>query len=222
VDSTTPNAGAGGRTTPPFPVRELLRVLLIPLIAVAVFVLLMRSKPGTLESLTRPGMQRVGLVQKDAQFRPIPPADGGATGTVWYSPSGPKLSFELHARRLKPNRRYLIELGVDDAIYTVASRATDDDGELAIDTTLTSFAEGVCVGPNYDPPRPLAGAHVIRFWVKGDGNPSSGSGREHSPQFTEGQDLPCTGNGDGDYKYVLLENEVAHYTGPGGSGNPPS
>ncbi len=219
---SAPQARPGSPGTPPFPFRELARVLAVPLIAVAVFLLLMRFQPRDLSSIVEHGRKRVDLLQKDAQFRAIPPGRGGATGSVWYTLSGPQFGFKLEAKGLKPGKRYLIELAVDETIYTLASRAADSDGKLAIDTTLTAFAEGVCVGPNYDPPRPLDGAHTIRFWVKADGNPPSGSGRIHSPQFTEGQDLPCSGNGDGDYTYVLLENEVAHYAGPGAPASPDS
>jgi hypothetical protein len=218
----TPQVSPGARSTPPFPFGQLARILIVPLIAVAVFLVLMRYQPGDLSAILEHGRKRVALIQKDAQFRPIPRGNGGATGSVSYTPSGPELGFKLGAQDLKPGRRYLIELAVDETIYTIASHEADEDGKLAMDTTLTRFAEGVCVGPNYDPPRPLDGAHTIRFWVKSDGNPASGSGRVHSPQFTEGQDLPCSGNGDGDYTYVLLENDVAHYTGPGAAASPDS
>jgi hypothetical protein len=190
-------------------------VLLIPVIAVLLFVLLFMRKGEGGPDTNEEGLKRIGLVQKDAQFRPIPRSKGGATGSVWYTPSGRELSFQLRAEGLAPDKRYLVELAVDSIIYTLASRSADGDGDLAVDTTLTRFAEGVCVGPNYDPPRPLDGRHTIRFWIKADGNPRSGTGHDWSPQFADGADLPCSGNGDGDYTYVLLENEVASYAGPG-------
>ena len=212
---TSPGAQSGSRQPPPFPFLTLVKVLTVPVIAVAVFFLLTRFQGGDLTAILEHGRKRVTLLQKDANFNPIPPARGGATGWVSYTPSGSEFAFKLEAKGLKPEKRYLIELAVDDAIYTVASHAADSKGKLAVDTTLTSFAEGVCVGPNFDAARPLDGEHTIRFWVKADGNPPSGSGRTQSSQFKEGQDLPCSGNGDGDYTYVLLENEVAHYAGPG-------
>jgi hypothetical protein len=219
---STPQAQPGSRETPPFPFVTLAKVLAVPLIAVAVFLLLMRFQPRDLSGIFEHGRKRVDLLQKDAKFQPIPPGQGGATGSVWYTPSGPQFGFKLEAKGLKPGKRYLTELAVDENIYTLTSHAADSDGKLAIDTTLTAFAEGVCVGPNYDPPRPLDGAHTIRFWVKADGNPPSGSGRIHSAQFKDGQDLPCSGNGDGDYTYVLLENEAARYAGPGAPASPDS
>jgi hypothetical protein len=119
----------------------------------------------------------------------------------------------------------------------------------------------VCVGKAYDPARPLAGTHEIRFWVKADGNPRSGTlgGPEQGPVAwrdlwktirdtaeggeapgrpmretaergetpegaANGRDLPCSGNGDGDYAYALLENEVARFTGtqPAQASSPPA
>ena len=71
--------------------------------------------------------------------------------------------------------RYLLELQVDDAIYSVASYTSDARGEIALDTALTEFAEGVCVGANYDAPRPVTGTHDVKFWIKRDGNPKTGT-----------------------------------------------
>ena len=161
-------------------------------------------------------MSRVTLAQKDASFRPIPRAAGGATGVVWYAHSGPALRFVLRAYGLQPQHRYLLEIQADDAIYSVASYASDARGELAIDTALTQFAEGACVGANYDAPRSVQGPHRVKFWIKRDGNPPSGA----SPNVkagTPGADLPCHGNGDGDYSYMLMENELADFTGTGAS-----
>ena len=202
------------RHRPPFPFGELARVLLIPLVAVGAFVLInLVSRQHERGGVEEDGLRRIALVEKDADWRPVPRDKGGASGAVWYTPAAPELSFRLEAEGLVPRKRYLIELAVDDDIYTVASRGADRAGELAIDTTLTQFAEGVCVGTNYDPPRPLAGRHELRFWVKTDGSPRSGTDREHAPQSAGGRDLPCSGNGDGDYTYVLHEKDVATYVG---------
>ena len=157
-------------------------------------------------------MSRVTLAQKDASFRPIPRAAGGATGVVWYAHSGPALQFSLRALGLQPAHRYLLEIQADDAIYSVASYTSDAHGEIALDTALTQFAEGVCVGANYDAPRPVEGEHQVKFWIKRDGNPPTGV----SPSLKAGAPgaaLPCRGNGDGDYTYMLMENEIAYFKG---------
>jgi hypothetical protein len=159
-------------------------------------------------------MSRVTLAQKDAAFRPVPRAAGGATGVVWYAHSGPALRFTLRAYGLQPLRRYLLEIQADDAIYSVASYTSDARGELALDTALTQFQEGACVGSNYDAPRSVQGPHRVKFWIKRDGNPTSGV----SPGMKAGAlgaALPCRGNGDGNYEYMLMENEVADFTGTG-------
>jgi hypothetical protein len=159
-------------------------------------------------------MSRVTLAQKDAAFRPIPRASGGATGVVWYAHSGPALQFILRAYGLQPQRRYLLEIRADDAIYSVASHTSDARGELAIDTALTQFAEGACVGTNYDASRSVAGPHKVKFWIKRDGNPPSGVS-PNTNAGAPGAALPCRGNGDGDYAYMLMENEIANFTGTG-------
>jgi hypothetical protein len=54
----------------------------------------------------------------------------------------------------------------------------------------------------------------VKFWIKRDGNPTSGV----SPGMKAGAlgaALPCRGNGDGNYEYMLMENEVADFTGTG-------
>jgi len=174
-----------------------------------------RSSDGQSESVRSVGtMSRVTLAQKDAAFRPIPRAAGGATGVVWYAHSGPALHFVLRAYGLQPQRRYLLEIQADDAIYSVASHTSDARGELAIDTTLTQFAEGACAGTNYDAPRSVEGPHKVKFWIKRDGNPQSGVSTGVKPG-SPGATLPCHGNGDGDYAYMLMENEVAKFTGTG-------
>lgn len=153
--------------------------------------------------------RHVDLVQKDGDFHPL---IDGAHGRVDYIPQGTAFAFRLHGTGLAPGKRYLLELEVDSTIYAVASHVANDRGELTIDTTLSRFAEGVCVGKKYDPPRPLSGHHEIRFWVKRDGNPKTGSA-SGAPPGSEGASLPCAGNGDGDYSYVLLEQQLALFTG---------
>jgi hypothetical protein len=162
------------------------------------------------------GLVLVTLSQKDSTFAPIPASAGGATGEVLYKPSGPALSFRLRARGLAPDRRYALEMQVDSAVYTIASYSPDARGGLSVDTTMTRFEEGVCVGKNFDAPRAAAGRHVIKFWVKRDGSPASGT-MPGIASSAPGAQLRCHGNGDGVYSYVLLDNDVANFTGTGGA-----
>lgn len=205
---------AAAAPRPRFPLLTMFKALLPALAATALVVFFLARSRSNTPRVRSDGMMRVTLSQKDSAFRPIPPSSGGATGVVWYSPKGPGLRFQLETSGLPANRRYLLELKVDDVIYTVESHSADAHGSLAIDTTITEFEEGVCVGTNFDPPRPASGHHRIKFWIKRDGNPASGTMPGVAPS-APGAQLACHGNGDGDYGYVLLENEVADFTGTG-------
>lgn len=189
-------------------------MLVVPVIAVALFIFLFTRKHDGAAADAPGGMRRVTLATKDKDFRVIPPARGGAVGSVWYRPRDSVLAIQLRASGLTPNVHYRLELSLDGGqVYTVTSRAADSTGALAIDTTLTRFAEGVCVGDDWDPPRPLTGKHAIKFWVQRDGTPSTGTLPVSKPQARPGASLPCHGNGDGNFTYGLLENEVAHFQG---------
>lgn len=194
------------------PVATLLKALLPTLAATAVVVFLVTRPTTTPQTARADGMRRVTLSQKDSAFHVVSPSVGGATGLVWYAPTGSALHFQLRASGLPPGRPYLLELQVDDAIFDVASYSPTARGDLAIDTTLSRFEEGVCVGANFDPSRPTAGRHRIKFWVKRDGSPSTGTMPGLAPT-APGAQLACRGNGDGNYGYVLLENDVADFTG---------
>ncbi len=164
--------------------------------------------------------RRIALVQKDSLFRPIPPRQGAPAGAVWYVPTGGRLTFRLHASGLVPHRRYELDLTVDGVTYTMASRPASAEGTVAIDTSLDRFAEGACVGANYHPPRPIAGRHRLQFALKNDGSPRSGTMAGDSAtraRWAGGADLPCAGNGDGNYSYVLYEAEVAEFEGRRGA-----
>jgi len=188
------------------------RSLIAPIVALVLFIFLYAG--NSRESGPAQGaLQRITLSQKDRDFDIIPPVRGGAVGSVWYSPRGTGLSFQLLASGLRPGRRYLLELSVDGTIYTVASHTASASGELSIDSTITSFREGACVGDNFDLPKSARGAHEVKFWLKNDGNPVSGTMPGRLPSSAAGSSLPCHGNGDGDYSYVLLDNAAAHFTG---------
>jgi len=203
------------RPRPRFPAAIFFKALLPALGATVVFLFLFSRVSGSHAHGPRPradGFLPLTLSQKDASFHPIPPSAGGASAQLWYSPTGPTLRFQLLATGLPHPARYLLELQVDGTIYTVASYAADEHGAISIDTALAQFAEGVCVGSNYDVPRPVAGQHEVKFWMKRDGNPASGT-MPGVPPSAPGAQLPCHGNGDGQYGYVLLDNGVARFDG---------
>jgi hypothetical protein len=191
---------------------ERTRSLGAPLVAVVLLIFLYWGDHRDARATTG-AVQRITLSQKDAHFNIIPPVRGGAVGSVWYHARGPALEFQLLATGLRPRWRYLLELSVDGTVYTVASHESSASGELSIDSTITTFEEGACVGDNYDAPRSVHGEHEIKFWLKNDGNPVSGTMPGRRSSRAAGSSLPCHGNGDGDYTYVLLENALAHFIG---------
>jgi len=145
------------------------------------------------------GVTRIAIATKDSAFNVIPPSRGGASGSVWFRSRAPALTLQLRAAGLVPLKRYQLELSTDQAVYTVARLSADAQGHLSLDTTLTQLADDACVVANRVPPRPLHGRVKLKFWVRRDWSPTvAGS--------------PCSGNGDGDSTYALLEeNEGTFY-----------
>jgi hypothetical protein len=197
------------------PVATLLWALVPALVATAIVVFFL-ARTSSKPRVRADGMMSVALVQKDSAFHPIPSSRGGATGEVLYTPSGPGLHFVLHAFALPPGHRYELEIQADSATYEVASFSPDARGQLTIDTTLTEFREGECAGKNFDAPRSVSGPHTVKFRIKRAGSPPSGTMPGIAPS-APGAQLPCHGNGDGNYDYMLLENEVANFKGAAGS-----
>jgi hypothetical protein len=152
----------------------------------------------------------VTLVQKDSAFHVVDSAHGGASGRVWYDSTGPQLHFRVAANGLRAGLHYLLELNVDGTTYEVLSQAADAAGVLVVDTTLEKFDNGVCVSGKVAPPRALDGAHEIKFLIKRDGNPATGT-TATNPRGWSGP--PCRGNGDFNYTYALFEGSVARYVG---------
>ena len=204
------NSTSGGRVR--FSIATFLRALLPALIATAVVAYFFARSSKPVKPRRADGMVAITLSQKDSAYELVPPSAGGASASVVYSPSGSGFHLRLNAAGLKPARRYALELQVDSTIYTVASYVADARGALALDTTLSTFQEGVCVGRNYDPPRSVTGHHNIKIWIKHDGSPRTGT-MPGIPANLPGAQLSCHGDGDGDYHYVLLEDASADFTG---------
>ena len=182
--------------------------MLVPLAATAVtMAFLLRASHVTRgAAATRSGT--IALVPKDSSFRPIPSGPNQPHGSVRYAADGNSLVLNVRAAGLDSSKRYSLDVKVDSVTYTVASRRAIG-GIFAIDTTLAQAADGVCVGENYHPPQAVAGRHKMGFVIKLDGNPASGRARDRAPDLAAGGDLPCAGNGDGDYRGVLFESETA-------------
>jgi hypothetical protein len=214
-----PNEGKGElpqRINRRVPIATLLWALVPSLAATAVVVLFMARTSSSKPKARADGLMSIELVQKDSSFHPIPASRGGATGEVLYAPHGPALHFVLHARSLPTGLRYELEIQVDSASYTVATYTPDARGQLTIDTTLTQFREGECVGRNFNAAQPVNGSHTIKFRLKRAGSPSSGTMPGIAPS-APGAQLSCHGNGDGNYDYLLFENATADFTGTNGT-----
>lgn len=187
-----------------FSMLHFVRALSLPLIATMVVLLVWRLSQGDAAVHVKTAGS-VALVEKDSEFHVIPASRGGPHGTVAVARRDRALALTLHAQGLAPGRRYAIELKVDDVAYTIASRAADAQGALALDTTLTQFADGVCVGANWRPPRGVTARVHLGFGIKNDGSPPSGTMPATTSEARGGADLPCAGNGDGNFRYVLYE-----------------
>ncbi len=194
-----------------FPASELFRFLVLP-IALTIIVILVFMKPWRSAEPAREGeFEQVELVQKGG-LSAVTSLFGGPTGSVWYTPDGAELRLRLGAEHLDSGKRYIFELQVDSTVYDVASIAADGDGRIALDSTFTGVAEGTCVGTNYDPPMRFeqGRSYALGFMLKRDGNPATGT--ERAPAGGGTAELRCTGNGDGDYGYALLENRLGRFT----------
>lgn len=203
------NSGSGRRR---FPAPELFRFLVLP-IALTIIVILVFMKPWRNAEPVREGAyEQVPIVQKGG-LSAVTSLFGGASGSVWYTPSGASLSVRLSASGLDPGKHYIFEIQVDSTVYDVASLRADAGGRLALDSVFAGVAEGTCVGDNYDPPMEFESgrSYTLGFMLKRDGNAATGSERVPSDRGAGG-DLRCTGNGDGDYDYALMENRLGQYT----------
>ena len=197
-----------------FPASELVRFLVLPIV-LTIIVILVFMKPWRNAEPARQGeYEQVELVQKGG-LSAVTSLFGGPTGSVWYKPSGSRLDLRLSVDGLDPGKRYILEVQVDSTVYDVASIPADDSGRIALDSTFSGIAEGICVGENYDPPMRFESgrSYTLGFMLKRDGNAASGSQRVPVGGGAAGEvELRCGGNGDGDYGYALMENRLARFT----------
>jgi hypothetical protein len=160
------------------------------------------------------GLGRVALVQKDASWRPLPVHPGAPAGGVWYSTRGASFRFGFRAVGLQPTVHYIIELNVDDAPFEVADRSATGRGEVVLDTTLSTFADGACAGSHRQAVRSLVGTHRVKFLLKRNGNPPDGGPTPAAAGIDErAAPWTCAGNGDSNFSYVLFEEKLAIYDG---------
>ena len=124
-------------------------------------------------------------------------------GSFWFRLADGALEWYVRAQQLAPGRAYRLELTTDgQERYAVASLRADASGAIAGHGVLTELADQVCVGGEANAPRELAQAQVLRVAIKTDGSSPSASGT--SSLTSPGNRLPCAGNGDNRWDYVLL------------------
>lgn len=174
----------------------------LPAVVTIVVVIFLYGPKGLLtrhSSSDSNGITRIAIATKDSAFNVVPPSRGGASGSVWFRSRAPALALQLRAAGLVPSKRYQLELSTDQAVYTIARLGSDAQGRVSFDTTLTQLADDACVVAKRVPPLPLRGRIKLKFWVRRDAGPAAPGSA-------------CSGNGDGDSTYALLEeNEGTFY-----------
>jgi hypothetical protein len=128
-------------------------------------------------------------------------APSAATGTFSYLVVDGAINWYVFASHLEPSRAYRVVLtAADGKEYAVASRRSDEEGTLGVHGVETALMNRQCVG-NEDPSRrALASAGSLSVAVKSDGSARGASGND---MLGSRSVLPCGGNGDGNFEYVL-------------------
>jgi hypothetical protein len=138
---------------------------------------------------------------------------GGQTpsGTFRYMLVDGAIDWYLFATHLVPARAYRVVLtAADGKEYAIASRRSDATGTLGMHGVETTLRNRQCVGAEDPSRRTLESARVLRVSLKGDGSPRGASSNDLLGSRSA---LPCGGNGDGRFDYVLRSGEpvsVAH------------
>jgi len=115
------------------------------------------------------------------------------------------IDWYVFATHLQPGRAYRILLTADDGKeYAIASRRSGADGSLGAHGVETALMNRQCVGAEDPSRRPLASAKSLRIAVKSDGSAGGVSGGD---MLGSRSALPCGGNGDGVFDYVLESAE---------------
>ena len=136
---------------------------------------------------------------------PLASASGGKkqspTGTFSYVLVDGAIDWYVFAKNLLPSRAYRVVLtAADGKEYAVASRRSDATGTLGAHGVETALMNRQCVGAEDPLRRDLESAGALRVALKNDG---SASGTGQSDLLGSRTALPCGGNGDGNFEYVL-------------------
>ena len=122
-------------------------------------------------------------------------------GTFNYLLVDGAIDWYVFATHLQPGRAYRVLLtAADGKEYAIASRRSASDGSLGAHGVETALMNRQCVGAEDPSRRPLASARSLRIAVKSDGSARGASGND---MLGSRSALPCGGNGDGNFEYVL-------------------
>ena len=142
------------------------------------------------------GYNTVSLTPEAAHGRQQTPS-----GTFHYMVVDGAIDWYLFASNLVPARAYRVVLtAADGKEYAIASRRSDATGTLGMHGVETALMNRQCVGAEDPSRRPLESARTLRVSLKGDG---SARGASSNDLLGSRSALPCGGNGDGKFEYVL-------------------
>ena len=163
-----------------------------------------------------PGPKSVTIVPDLTGYTTIPlgalKASGASSpsGTFSYLMVDGAIDWYLFAAHLAPARAYRIVLtAADDKEYAIASRRSDGDGALGAHGVETTLANRQCVGAEDPSRRPIESARTLGIALKSDGSARGASGNDLLGSRSA---LPCGGNGDGIFDYVLQSAEPVAVT----------
>ncbi len=124
-----------------------------------------------------------------------------SAGTFNYLLVDGAINWYVFAQHLKPGHAYRVLLtAADGKEYAIASRRTAADGTLGAHGVETALMNRQCVGAEDPSRRTLESAKSLRIAVKSDGSATGASGND---MLGSRSALPCGGNGDGVFDYVL-------------------
>ncbi|MDQ2767540.1 MAG: hypothetical protein M3Y30_10330 [Gemmatimonadota bacterium] len=132
-------------------------------------------------------------------------ATGAPEGTFSYVMVDGAISWYVFASHLAPARAYRVVLtAADGKEYAVASRHAGADGSLGAHGVETALMNRQCVGSEDPSRRALQTVGSLSVALKGDGSARGATGND---LFGSRGALPCGGNGDGEFDYVLESAE---------------
>ena len=141
------------------------------------------------------GYSTIQLNASNIRAREVP------VGTFSYLEVDGAIDWYVFATHLRPGRAYRILLtAADGKEYAIASRRSGPDGSLGAHGVETALMNRQCVGAEDPSRRPLASVGSLRVGVKSDGSARGASGND---MLGSRSALPCGGNGDGEFDYVL-------------------